>query len=264
MDLQLHDKVAVVTGASKGIGLAVVTAFAEAGARVVAGSRHTNPALAALAERSAVAPIEVDLATPDGPARLVERAVAAFGGVDILVNNVGGLTVHPGGFLDITDADWQRTFDLDVVSGVRAARAVLPLMVARGRGTIVNVASLNARLPDATIADYSAAKAAVVNLSKALAEEFGPKGVRVNAVSPGPVRTALQIGPGGVADTLAGASGAERAAIVEQFPAMNQMALDRYIEPDEVAALVAFLASDRAAMITGVDYIIDGGMMKTV
>jgi NAD(P)-dependent dehydrogenase (short-subunit alcohol dehydrogenase family) len=264
MDIQFHGEVAVVTGASKGIGLAIVEAFAAAGAKVVAGSREMRPVLAGLAGRAAVAPVAVDLETPDGPAYLVQQAMATFGGVDILVNNVGGLAVHPGGFLDITDADWQRTFDLDVMSGVRATRAALPLMVARGRGAIVSVASLNARLPDGTIADYSAAKAAAVNLSKALAEEFGPKGVRVNAVSPGPVHTALQTGPGGVAETLAKASGTNRAAVIDQFPAMNGTVLGRYIEPEEVAALVVFLASDRAAMITGADYIIDGGMVKTV
>src|SRR3954453_15054576 len=163
MDLHLDGKVAVVTGASKGIGLAIVAALAEAGATVVAGSRVTGSGVAALTARLAVEPVSVDLATPDGPAQLVECAVAGFGGLDILVNNVGGLKFHPGGFLATTDADWQRAFDLNVLSTVRAVRAALPALLARGGGAIVNISSLNARMPDAPITDYSAAKAAVTN-----------------------------------------------------------------------------------------------------
>jgi NAD(P)-dependent dehydrogenase (short-subunit alcohol dehydrogenase family) len=134
-------------------------------------------------------------------------------------------------------------------------------MVERNSGTIVNVSSVNARQPAAVITDYSAAKAAITNLTKALAEEFGPKGVRVNAVSPGPVHTSLQVR---VADTVGAMSGVTPQSLLEQVAKNNNMTLGRMIEPEEVAALVLFLTSEQAAMITGTDFIIDGGMLKTI
>ncbi len=264
MDLNLRNKVAVVSGASKGIGLSIATALADAGARVVAGSRNPGSALSHLATDFPVVPFAVDLSTVDGPAQLIEHAVTQFGFVDILINNVGGAQFHPKGFLSISDDDWERTLALNVMSTVRASRAVMPIMIEHGGGAIVNISSLNAHQPGAPIADYSSAKAAVTNLSKALAEEFGSKGIRVNTVSPGPVRTPLLTGVGGIANTIAQASGSDRETIVERFPQMNSMTLGRLIEVDEVAALVLFLASDRAATITGSDFIIDGGMKKTI
>jgi len=186
MDMQLQDKVAVVTGASKGIGLAVAAALVGEGAKVVAGSRTSTEALAELG----VVAEYVDLASPTGPAQLVTRAVDTFGGVDILVNNVGGLTARLGGFLALTDEDWYGAVNLNLMTAVRASRAALPSLMER-QGSIINISSINARLPQPPVIDYAASKAAMTNLGKALAEEFGPQGVRVNTISPGPVRTAL-------------------------------------------------------------------------
>ena len=263
MDLHLQNKVAIVTGAGRGIGLAIATALAEEGARVVAASLTLGEEVTQLAARFTVLPVAVDLAAPDGPQRVVDQAIGRFGRIDILVNNVGAFKFHAGGFLSIGDADWQQTLALNFMTTVRTTRAVLPVMVAQGGGAIVNLSSVNARLPGPPVADYSAAKAAVTNLTRVVAEEFTAKGVRVNAVAPGPVSTQAWIGPGGVADAIAQASGGARESIVAQAAQMNNMTIGRMIAPEEVAALVLFLASDRAAAITGAEYLIDGGMVKT-
>ncbi|QBD81110.1 SDR family oxidoreductase [Ktedonosporobacter rubrisoli] len=263
MDLQLQNKVAIVTGASKGIGLAVVTALAQEGVRVVAASRGQGAELSELAERYAVQPVAVDLSTADGPAKLVESAIAKFGRVDILINNVGG-THMQAGFLSISDEDWYRTFDMDVMSTVRASRAVLPHMLEHRSGVIINISSVNAHLPVTQIMDYCAIKAALTNLSKALAEEFGPQGVRVNTVSPGTVLTPQWDAEGGNADLIGTALGMDRETVLSQLPKMNNMTINRLIQPAEVAAIVAFLASEHAAAIVGADYIVDGGTLKAV
>ncbi len=264
MDLQLQGKVAVITGASRRIGLAVATALAEAGARVVAGSRTPGDALAQLTERYAVITVAVDLSTSDGPATLVERAIQEFGALDILINNVGGSPApRLNGFLGITDEDWQEVLNLNLLSVVRASRAALPHLIACG-GRIVNVASVNARLPQTPVTDYSASKAAVLNLTKALAEEFGPQGVCVNAVSPGPVRTSLWEGVGSFGDVFARSMGTDIAGLVKNLPVRAGITLGRFVEPEEIADVVLYLASDRARMIAGADYIIDGGMLKTI
>jgi NAD(P)-dependent dehydrogenase (short-subunit alcohol dehydrogenase family) len=262
MDLHLQRKVAIVTGAGRGIGLAITTALAQEGATVVAANLTPSEDLTQLAARFSVLPLAVDLAAPDGPQHVVDQALDRFGRLDILVNNVGAFTFHAGGFLSIADAEWQRTLELNLLTTVRATRAALHAMVAQGGGVIVNVSSVNARQPGAEVADYSAAKAAITNLTRVVAEEFTGKGVRVNAVAPGPVSTQAWIGPGGVAEAIARASGSTRETVVAQAAHMNSMTIGRMIAPDEVAALVLFLASDRAAAITGVEYLIDGGMVK--
>ena len=142
MDLHLSGKVAVVTGASKGIGLAVAGALAGEGVRVVAGAREMTEELLQLAETSPVRPVMVDLSTPDGPARLVAEAVSAHGGLDVLVNNVGAARPRPGGFLSVTDEDWLSTMTIDFFAAVRATRAALPHLLDRGTGTIVSVCSI--------------------------------------------------------------------------------------------------------------------------
>lgn len=263
MDLRLHGKVAVVTGASKGIGLAITAALAEAGAKVIAGSRTPGDGLAQLAARHPVVAAAGDLASADGPALLIERAIAEFGTLDILVNNVGGFAPRLGGFLDITDEDWQRTLELNLLSAVRTSRAALPHLIARG-GAIINIVSVNARLPQAAVLDYSAFKAALLNLTKSLAEEFGPQGVRVNAVSPGPVRTPLWEGAGSFGDIFARSMGIDIAGLVANLPAQAGITLGRFAEPAEVADLVLFLASTRAQMVNGAEYVIDGGLLKTI
>ena len=261
MDLQLQDARALVTGASKGIGLAVTEALLAEGATVVAGARSLSPALASLAEGGRVRHVAVDLSTPDGPAHLV-AAAEEDGPVDILVNNVGAVTPRLDGFLAVTDEDWDATLNLTLMAAVRAIRATLPGMLAAGHGSIVTISSVNSVLPDPTVIDYCAAKAAVANLSKALSKEFGPRGIRVNAISPGPVATDLWLGESGVAATIASRAGGGAAAVAEAATA--GMATGRFTQPREVADLVVLLAGGRAANVTGSDFVIDGGLLQTV
>lgn len=262
MELNLKDKVAVVTGASKGIGLAVVRALGREGARVVAGSRTTTPELTALCDTYDVTAVAVDLGTANGPGSLIKAAADRHGRIDVLVNNVG-IASPRSGFLSVDDAEWQRVFDLTFFSAVRASRAALPHLLASG-GAIVNISSINARLPFPMVVDYSAAKAALSNLTKALSEEFAPRGVRVNAVAPGPVRTPFWTDPGGFADTVAAGSGTTaQAALDEIVPRNMAISTGRITEAHEVADLAAFLASPRAANITGAEFVIDGGQIKS-
>jgi NAD(P)-dependent dehydrogenase (short-subunit alcohol dehydrogenase family) len=188
--------------------------------------------------------------------------VATFGGLDILVNNVGGLKPHLGGFVSITDDDWLRALTINLLAPVRTTRAAVPHLLRRGSGTIVTISSVNAFLPDPPIIDYSAAKAALTNFSKALSKELGPQGIRVNSISPGPVSTPLWLGAGGVAETFAAGSGGDPAAVADG--AVAGSATKRFTTPEEVADLVLLLASGRAGNITGADYVIDGGLIQTV
>ena len=261
MDLELKGKVAVVTGASKGIGLAITRALAAEGARVVAGARSTS----SLAKLDGVLPVAIDLATPEGPSRLVQRALDEHGRVDVLVNNVGAVRMRLEGFLGTSDEEFQWAMDMNFFSAVRATRAVLPPMVKQGAGAIVNVASVNAFfMPDAGVIDYGAAKAALVNLTKSLAMEFGPRGIHVNAVSPGPVTTDLWMGKDGVAATVAKATGTdEETARKNVIASIGGFATGRFSTPEEVATLVVLLASKRTANVTGANYVIDGGLIKT-
>jgi NAD(P)-dependent dehydrogenase (short-subunit alcohol dehydrogenase family) len=258
MSTELQGRTAVVTGASKGIGLAVVQALAGAGATVVAGSRTTTEELDALVKEFPVTWVPVDLAERDA----AERLVAAAGGrVDILVNNVGTAPPRTGGFLSVTDEDWQRTLDLNLLTAVRVTRAALPLMLAAGQGSVITIGSVNATLPDPLVIDYSAGKAALVAFSKALSKEVGPKGIRVNTVSPGPVETELWLGGGGVAATVSAAAGLTPEQVVAQASAAT--VTGRFSKPTEIADVVLFLAGDRAANLTGSDLVIDGGFIPT-
>ena len=259
MDLGLGGKMAVVTGGSKGIGLAVVRGLADSGAHVVTGARTSSAELRDLTGDGSVQAIEVDLADPAGPGRL---AAVAGDRVDILVNNVGGAPARTGGFLAITDEAWLATLNLNLLAAVRTTRAVVPAMVAAGHGAIVTICSVNARLPDPAVMDYSVAKAGLANFSKALSKEVGPHGIRVNTVSPGPVATDLWLGDDGVAQPSASATGAS-AEDVERGAA-SQMVTGRFTRPAEVADVVVFLAGDRAGNVTGADYVIDGGLLTTL
>ena len=185
-----------------------------------------------------------------------------FGGVDVLVNNVGGVRPRTQGFLAVTDEDWLWSWETNLLSAVRATRSALPHLLRRAPSTIVTVCSVNATLPDPGVIDYSAAKAALRSFSKSLSKEVGPQGVRVNTVSPGPVETALWLGAGGVADTLSHAQGVDPQAV--RAAAVAGTATGRFTRPEEVAAVVAFLASGRAGNITGADVLIDGGLVTTM
>jgi NAD(P)-dependent dehydrogenase (short-subunit alcohol dehydrogenase family) len=262
VDLQLSGKVAIVTGASKGIGLAITRALSAEGAHVVAGARQFEQDDVQPDARARVRRVALDLSTPDGPAQLVQHAVSTFGGLDIVVNNVGGVRPRTGGFLSVTDDDWSWALNINFLAAVRTTRAALPHLLERKAGSIVTVCSVNASLPDPLVIDYSAAKGALLNFCKALSKEVGPKGVRVNTISPGPVSTGLWLGATGVAATVAMASGGAPDAVAKAAAA--QSVTGRFTHPEEVADLVSFLASDRAGNVTGADFIIDGGLTTSL
>ncbi|UDM04278.1 SDR family NAD(P)-dependent oxidoreductase [Streptomyces longhuiensis] len=259
MDLQLNGKAALVTGASRGIGLAVVRALVAEGVRVVAAARTPTTELKA----TGATLVAVDLSDPASPERLATEAVTELGGIDILVNNVGGGDGGlSGGFLDTTDAQWAEVVDLNFFATVRVTRAALPALLAT-RGAIVNVSSVGARVPHSGPIAYTTAKAALTAFGKALADEFGPRGVRVNTVSPGPVRTAMWESPTGYGAELAASMGIPHADLLAGLPSATGMLIGRLIEPAEVAALVTYLTSPLAAATTGTDHLIDGGSVKT-
>jgi NAD(P)-dependent dehydrogenase (short-subunit alcohol dehydrogenase family) len=268
MDLQLTGRAAVVTGASKGMGLAIVRTLLQEGAHVLATSRRPSLELDALAGPNLVhAP--ADLTEPSAPAQVIDRACEEFGGLDILVNNAGGpppgATLPRFGFQAPTDSDWQAMFEFNLFSAVRAIRAAIPRMLERGGGAIVNVSSGHARQGSAVNVDYAAAKAGLTNLSKALSEEFAPQGIRVNTVSPGPVRTAWWTEPGGAADVLAAQFGADRDAVLDRVaPEMMNLTTGRLVDPQEVADVIAMLVSPRSGSTTGADFVVDAGWLKAV
>jgi NAD(P)-dependent dehydrogenase (short-subunit alcohol dehydrogenase family) len=262
MDLGLAGKVAIVTGASKGIGLAIAKALAAEGALVLAAARSAE----ALEGIEGVLPVALDLSDPDGPAALVRRAMDEHGRVDVLVNNVGAVRLRLDGFLALDDADFQWALEMNFFTTLRATRAALVPMVDQGAGAIVNIASVNAFFqPDGATVDYGVAKAGVANLTKSLAQEFGPSGIRVNAISPGPVETDLWLGEHGVAATVAAMTGVDADTARERVVAgIGGFATGRFTRPDEVAALAVMLASDRVGNVTGANVVIDGGLIKTL
>jgi NAD(P)-dependent dehydrogenase (short-subunit alcohol dehydrogenase family) len=262
MDLHLSGKTAVVTGGSKGIGLAVVRTLLAEGMRVVSASRTLTPGLE---ETDAVA-VHVDLSTPEGPIELVEQAVAELGGIDVLVNNVGigdAADMTKGALLnliDLPDSAWDHNFNLHFYSALRVSRAALPSLIER-RGTIINVSSAGARLVTAGPVDYNVSKAALSALTKVIAEQFGAQGVRAITVSPGPVSTGVWTDPDGFIARVAHEQGLEHHAFAEELMSTMGASTGRLSSPEEVARLIAFAASP--SNITGAEFLIDGGVIKS-
>ena len=255
---EFAEKRALVTGGSKGMGEAIVRRLIAAGGRVATTARSPMQRPDGLALF-----VEADLATPDGVARVFREVSERFNGLDILINNVGGSTAPSGGFAVLSDDEWQRALDLNLLAAVRLDRAFLPGMIRQGNGVIIHVSSIQRRLPlfEATLA-YAAAKAALTTYSKGLANELGPKGVRVNSIAPGFVETSAAQG---LIERLAKRAGTdEKRAREELMQSLGGIPIGRPGMPEEVAELVAFLASERAAAVHGAEYVIDGGTVPTV
>jgi NAD(P)-dependent dehydrogenase (short-subunit alcohol dehydrogenase family) len=268
MDLELAGKVAIVTGASKGIGLAVTETLLREGAKVVAVSRSRSAELDTAASPD-LAHVPADLMGAQAPQHVVDTALEKFGRVDVLVNNAGG--PPPGaklprfGFMTPTDTDWQEMFEFNLFATVRAIRAAIPAMLENGGGSVVNISSGLARQPGALNVDYAAAKAGVISLSKALSEEFAGQGVRVNTVTPGNVRTSWWTDEGGAADILAEVVNADREDVMTKIiPEMAKMTTGRLVDPQEIADVVTLLVSPRSASTTGAEFVVDGGQLKEI
>ena len=267
MLLELNDRIAIVTGASKGIGLCIARTLAGEGARVVAASRNSSPELEELGD--AVVHVAADLAERGAPEAVVATALERFGRLDILVNNAGG--PPPGtsmpvfGFLDRDDDAWRAMLEFNLLSAVRACRAAIPPMLAGGGGAIVNITSTHARVPSAVNVDYGAAKAALGNLTKALSEEFGPQGIRVNTICPGPVLTPWWTDAGGAADVIAAQTDSDRDTVLSTLaPEMMALTTGRLADPQEIADAVALLCWPRAASTTWAVVVVYSSLVKSL
>jgi len=256
-DLGLEGRRALVSGGTKGIGAAVAETLARAGAAVVAVAR-------ALPDRPVdrVHYLAADLMTAEGCSKAAEHVLSQLGGIDVIVNSVGGSSAPAGGFAALDDAEWAKEISHNLLSAVRLDRALLPAMLAQGSGVVIHVTSIQHMmpLPQSTIA-YAAAKAALATYSKALSKEVTPRGIRVMRVAPGWVETEAAVV---FADRLAREAGTDYEGGKEIImKGIGGIPLGRPAKPQEVADLVAFLASDRASAITGTEYVIDGGTVPT-
>jgi NAD(P)-dependent dehydrogenase (short-subunit alcohol dehydrogenase family) len=249
MNLGLRDRVCIVTGSTGGIGLATAQLLVEEGARVVTHGRGGAPGVGEALH------VFADFADADAAERVVAHAKEAVGAVDVLVNNVG--LAYIASFDELTDEQWEELWQLNVMSFVRAIRAVLPSMRERRRGVIVNVSSSAGKRPSTSMPNYSVTKAAVLSLSRLVADVYAKDGIRSNAVTPGPTATEAWLGKGGLADQQG-----ERDAVLEKVAAGRP--LGRLADPEEIAAVIAFLCSDRASYVTGSAWSADGGTVQII
>jgi NAD(P)-dependent dehydrogenase (short-subunit alcohol dehydrogenase family) len=250
VDLALRDRVCLVTGSTGGIGLATARLLVEEGARVVTCGRSEAPGV------GEVLHVRADLSAPGEG----ERVVAEAGELDVLVNNVG--FAEQRDFLTLADEAWDEAWQLNVMSYLRAIRAAVPGMRARGGGVIVNVSSTAGKRPSTGMPEYSVTKAAVLSLSRLVADLYAGDGIRCNAIAPGPTATQAWLGEGGLADQQAAKSGKSRDEVLEAVG--KGRPLGRLAEPEEIAAVIAFLCSDRASYVTGAAWSADGGTVPII
>ena len=248
MDLELDGKRCLVTGSTGGIGLETVRLLAAEGAHVVTCGRRNAPGV------GEVAHVQADLALSGEPERTVREAVAALDGLDVLVNNVG--VARHARFEDVSDEEWDAYWQLNVMSYVRAIRAALPMLRAGG-GAIVNVSSTAGKRPSTGMPHYSVTKAAVLSLSRLVADLYASDGVRCNAVTPGPTATDSWLGEGGLAEQQG-----DRDEVLAKVGAGRP--LGRLARPEEIAAVVVFLCSERASYVTGAAWSADGGTVPII
>jgi 3-oxoacyl-[acyl-carrier protein] reductase len=256
MDLGLRDRTCLVTGSTAGIGLETARLLSAEGARVVVTGRDPARVEQAKQESGAAAGIVADLSTPGGPAQLLAEA----GPVECLVNNVG--EAYQVSFEDLTDEQWESMWQLNVMSYVRCIRAVLPAMRAAGRGVIVNVSSTAGKRPSTGMPNYSVTKAAVLSLSRLVADLYAKDGIRCNAVAPGPTATGAWLDDGGLADQQAARSNNTRVKVLEAVG--KGRPLGRLAEPEEIAAVICFLCSERSSYVTGSAWSADGGTVPII
>jgi 3-oxoacyl-[acyl-carrier protein] reductase len=260
MDLGLRERVCVVTGSTGGIGRETARLLSEEGARVVIAGRDSARVERTRKEIGAALGVVCDLAEPGAPDELIAEAAEQAGPVEVLVNNVGVAYQLP--LEQVSDQQWDEMWQLNVMSYVRAIRAVVPGMRERGRGAIVNVSSTAGKRPSTSMPNYSVTKAAVLSLSRLVADLYAGDGIRCNAVAPGPTATDAWLGEGGLADQQAERSGKTRREVLEAVG--KGRPLGRLAEPEEIAAVIAFLCSDRASYVTGAAWSADGGTVPII
>jgi 3-oxoacyl-[acyl-carrier protein] reductase len=260
MDLGLRDRVCVITGSTGGIGLAAAGLLAEEGAKVVVCGRDSARVERAREQSGASLAVVADLAEPGAPDELVGETTEALGRVDCLVNSVG--IAYQAAFDEVTDSQWDEMWQLNVMTYVRAIRAVLPAMRERRAGVIVNIASTAAKRPSVGMPNYSVTKAAVLSLSRLVADLHAKDGIRCNAVTPGPTATGAWLDEGGLADQQARRSGKSRDEVLASVGAGRP--LGRLAEPEEIASVIAFLCSDRSSYVTGAAWSADGGTVPII
>jgi 3-oxoacyl-[acyl-carrier protein] reductase len=264
MPATFTDEVAVVTGGSVGIGKATVELLADRGCRVVLCARSEDDLAAAAddIESDQLLTVPADVTNSDDVSRLVERTIEEFGGVDILVNNAGIIGgMQP--FEELSAEDWHEVLNVNLMGTVRVTKAVLPHLRESDAGSIVNVASESGSQPDAEMPHYNASKAGIINLTKSLSKAYGEEGIRVNAVSPATTRTPMvQSMFEGMADEQGmDVEDAEEGFLTEERP---HIVLGRTGDPEEIAAVIAFLASEEASFVTGANYRVDGGSVASI